>query len=251
MKKNEAFYVIMMLVIAVVLSAGVLPSSAQDEWPEDCQLPDLEEAVGSAKRAQASGDALAYLENLSDIVDSANLAYGNCLGEIARSSDALAGVNLNDSNLEGANLSGANLQGAELYFVDLDGADLSYANLQAAIFPKSHMQADLHGANLQAARFNWANLQGASLKVADLRGANFNVADLQAADLTGANLQGADLSWARLEDAVLSDTTFDETTILPDGTNWTPNTDMARFTDRTHPHFWDSCLVLGKFSPNC
>ena len=64
-----------------------------------------------------------------------------------------------------------------------------------------------------------------NLQEADLRGAN-----LQEANLWGANLQGADLGGA----------TFDENTMLPDGTKWTPGTDMGRFTDREHPDFWRS-----------
>ena len=31
---------------------------------------------------------------------------------------------------------------------------------------------------------------------------------------------------------------FDEQTILPDGTNWTTQTVIARFTDPQHPYFW-------------
>lgn len=36
----------------------------------------------------------------------------------------------------------------------------------------------------------------------------------------------------------LGDIVFDEATILPDGTKWTPRTDMRRFTDPNHPKFW-------------
>jgi hypothetical protein len=54
--------------------------------------------------------------------------------------------------------------------------------------------------------------------------------------LSGANLQGADLTGAK----------FDENTTLPDGTKWTPDTDMTRFTDPEHPEFWRSDI---KWSP--
>ena len=40
-----------------------------------------------------------------------------------------------------------------------------------------------------------------------------------------ANLTGAD---------------FAEDTRLPDGTHWTPDTDITRFTDPDHPRFWRS-----------
>jgi hypothetical protein len=45
------------------LCSGVLllalPLSAQDEWPEGCELPDLEAAFGAANDAQAEGDVTA------------------------------------------------------------------------------------------------------------------------------------------------------------------------------------------------
>ena len=91
-------------------------------------------------------------------------------------------------------------------------------------------EADLRGANLQEAILWLANLQEANLRVASLQEANLRVANLQEANLWGANLQGADLGGA----------TFDENTMLPDGTKWTPGTDMGRFTDREHPDFWRS-----------
>jgi hypothetical protein len=55
-----------------------------------------------------------------------------------------------------------------------------------------------------------------------------------------ANLQGANLSYANLQGAVLEDAELNETTILPDGTQWTPDTDLKRFTDPKHPNFWRS-----------
>jgi hypothetical protein len=50
-------------------------------------------------------------------------------------------------------------------------------------------------------------------------------ANLKESNLLGVNLEG---------------TRFDETTILPDGTHWIPETDMRRFTDPNHPNFWRS-----------
>jgi hypothetical protein len=48
--------------------------------------------------------------------------------------------------------------------------------------------------------------------------------------LIGANLHGVELA----------DAIFDENTVLPDGTLWTPNTDMGRFLYSLHPDFWRS-----------
>ena len=94
----------------------------------------------------------------------------------------------------------ANLEGANLWMADLEGADLRRANLEKAIL-------------------RWANLKGADLQEANLKRVDLRDADLEWADLRGANLEGA---------------------TLPDGTEWTPDTDMARFTDPHHPDFWRS-----------
>ena len=55
------------------------------------------------------------------------------------------------------------------------------------------------------------------------------------ADLASADLFGADLMYANLTGA-----DFAEDTRLPDGTHWTPDTDITRFTDPDHPRFWRS-----------
>jgi hypothetical protein len=145
-----------------------------------------------------------------------------------------------DGTLQGAGLAGANLQGADLADADLRGATLVDANLQGADLANANLQrAFLIGANLQAILIG-ANLQGAFLVDADLQGASLVNADLQGALLGGASLQGADLLRADLRKALLWDAVFDETTMLPDGTRWTPDTDMARFTDPNHPEFWRS-----------
>jgi len=126
---------------------------------------------------------------------------------------------LTDGSLQGKFLPSANLLGADLMGANLQGADLRYANLQ---------RADLSG----------ANLEGAILVRADLQGATLLIANLQGADLWDAKLQGANLVRA----------TFDHRTTVPDRTNWTPTTDMARFTDPTHPDFWRSS---SRRSPAC
>ncbi|MFB0536997.1 MAG: pentapeptide repeat-containing protein [Anaerolineae bacterium] len=121
---------------------------------------------------------------------------------------------LTDGSLRGADLTGANLQGADLTETNLQGIDLRLADLRGA---------DLSGANLQGADLRLAKLQDAILADADLRGADLRWAKLQGASLYRADLQGA---------------AFDEHTTSPDGTAWTPGTDMARFTNPDHPDFW-------------
>ena len=111
-----------------------------------------------------------------------------------------------------------------LYDGSLQGADLAEANLQEATLMGADLQrANLVMANLQRAMLAHANLQGAYLWQASLQGAYLGMANLQGAHLTGANLQGAYL---------------DQYTTLPDGTKWTLDTDMARFTDPKHPDLW-------------
>lgn len=55
-----------------------------------------------------------------------------------------------------------------------------------------------------------------------------------------ANLQFTDLYGADLAHADLSDVIFDVDTTLPDRTRWTPDIDIARFTDPNHLDFWRS-----------
>lgn len=124
------------------------------------------------------------------------------------------------------NLVAANLQGAVLWSANLRLARLAQANLQ---------QADLWGANLEEADLRGADLQGAVLETANLHTANLRDVNLQKADLRRANLRAADMRKAKLENANLgqgeSSAVFDENTILPDGTHWTPGTDVSKFTN--------------------
>ena len=66
------------------------------------------------------------------------------------------------------------------------------------------------------------------LRDGSLQGAHLSEAILQEANLWGANLRGANLFEAK----------FDENTMLPDFTWWSPDTDLTRFTDPKHPDFW-------------
>jgi hypothetical protein len=81
---------------------------------------------------------------------------------------------------------------------------------------------------------------------ASLHAANLQYANLQSTHLDHTNMMGANLMEADLQNAVMPifndrpSTSFDENTILPDGTRWTPETDMTRFTDPAHPDFWRS-----------
>ena len=221
--------IIVTLVMAVALSVAVLPSSAQEDWPEDCQLPDLEEAMSGASEAQADGDVVAFVGELSVINHLVDRALEDCLEAAVEDGIDMTGADLLGADLEEADLREANLQGAYLWGANLDYAMLIRANLRDA-------STCAYGCG--------ASFRGASLEEADLEGAHLQRANLQGADLSYANLQGADLSEANLRGTDLIEAIFDEDTTLPDGKKWTPDTDMARFTDPNHPDFWNPCTEL-------
>jgi len=126
------------------------------------------------------------------------------------------------------------LRGVNLQCVDMRAADLAKADLWDSNLHKS----DLEGANLQVADLWGADLCEANLRRASLIGARLREVDLKGADLSYACLHNADLVDANLENSLLEETEWDNDSLLPDGTNWAPSTDMARFTDPHHPDFW-------------
>jgi uncharacterized protein YjbI with pentapeptide repeats len=158
----------------------------------------------------------------------------------------LTGARLRETRLRHANLRGAVLAEAELREADLGAADLSGANLiKANLHAADFTAADLRGAMLQnviaqSAIFYRANISRANLFGARLNTANLREADLKEANLADADLRGANLGSANLERARLSAESFDIETWLPDGVYWTPGTDLARYTDPSHPDFWRS-----------
>lgn len=188
----------------------------------------------------------------------------------------LEAANLSDAILRKATLMRANLRKATLVNVGLQWANLGQAHLQGANLNRADLQhADLWRCQLQAAKMeetdlntcnlSEANLQAAQLDRANLRGANLFGANLLEADLARANLQAANLSEVNLLDADLEGVVFDQMTVLPDAvrvrdTNdkfaqdaegnwvydkyWTPDTDMRRYTDSTHPDFWQPVWAM-------
>lgn len=139
-----------------------------------------------------------------------------------------------DGTLHLANLRKANLQGADLQGADLYGACFFNANLHKALL----WDADLQRTNMQVALLQEARLEHANLQRADLAHAR-----LQGANLRGANLEGANLRKAHIDDSQFGFAKFNEDTILPDGTSWTPETDISRFTDPSHDDFWTADVV--------
>lgn len=125
----------------------------------------------------------------------------------------LIGANWDGADLHDVNFSKANLRQIHLESANLSGANLRGSNLRSAIADN----AIFAGANLSGANLMYARLVGANLTKARLTGT-----DLTAADLTGALLSGANLLGAKL----------DEFTTLPDGTRWTPTTNLTTFVTR-------------------
>jgi len=173
---------------------------------------------------------------------------GSKVNEVSRQAaeDLRARRWLSDGSLQEIDLRAANLENADLYRADLQGANFQFAMLK---------NASLKKANLVGADFSRTKAWGAKCYKADLRAANFTdsrlyradftSADLQQADFTDAVLEGANLTEANLRGAVFVNTVFltdkaspETVTLLPDGSKWTPNSDMSRFTDPEHAEYW-------------
>lgn len=188
------------------------------------------------------------------------LLAGAQLGDAVLNGANLTGADLTGANLWGANLTDAtmrnttlveaNLQSADLSGVSLSMSDFSNANMEFARLTRATMwirsdqrtkdwekaiklvmMFDGHtvgfaGANLAHARLYEANLTGADMYGTNLEAARLDGARLGMVDFRGANLRSAILEGANLEDAV-----FNTSTMLPDGSFWTPDTDLTRFTE--------------------
>lgn len=151
----------------------------------------------------------------------------------------LQDADLTDANLQKAYLSFGNLEGAYLLRTNLEEAQLVGANLQKAYLSGANLKAAiLQGADLHEAYLEGTNLRKANLSSTRLQGAHLAYANLEEAFLATAELQGANLAFANLKEVKLGQTKFDGNTVLPDGSPWTPETDMERFADPQHPNFW-------------
>jgi len=200
------------------------------------------QAISRLRAADTPEERQVVLDEMkaNDLLQGADLSAANLAGaDLAWAS--LVGADLRRANLAGAELAWAKLAGAMLDGAKLAGAYLSKADLAGAMLSKAHLEgAYLSGANLAGAGLSGANLVGAGLSGAILVGADLGGANLAGAMLGGVNLAGAMLGGANLAEARLESAGFDRDVTLPDGTKWTANADMARFTDAAHPSFWRS-----------
>lgn len=131
---------------------------------------------------------------------------------------------------------------------DLQGACLFDFGLASADFTDAWLTlADLDGADIEFTTFDGATLFDVRLIETAMYGATFIGADLENAYMIDADARAADFSGANFLDAYMDgvmfdeDTIFNEETILPDGSMWTPETDMRRFTDASRSDFWNAC----------
>lgn len=89
--------------------------------------------------------------------------------------------------------------------------------------------------NLKDVDLSFTNLDWVHFSQANLEGVRFWKASLKLTSLVGCNLKNADFG----VNTMAYQAWIDETTQLPDGTLWTPETDMTKFTDPNHPDFWE------------
>lgn len=185
-------------------------------------------------------------------------------------------ADLSESNLKGADLTNAVMREVNLYRADLRGAsvmgiDLNEANLTGA---KLH-GLNFASANLRCACLTHAQLPNAIFWATDLRESDLRDANLADADLRGAYLESAILQNEDVEDSILDeilhkhpmrgedvDITFPSDlylddgrpnkevvvrvlrakanltrVTLPDGTEYSEQSDMSRFTDKENVEF--------------
>lgn len=173
----------------------------------------------------------------ADLSD-ANLSFANLTNASLRSAN-LTHTMLWEANLSSARLVEADLSGARLPQTNLSDAILHRANLTHAQLQRANLSnANLWGANLSNANLSQANLFHASLSGANLSNTKLLDANLLSVDLQRTNLSDTDLQGANLSDTKLDEAIFTEGTLLPNGTHWTPDTDMSCFTNPQHSNFW-------------
>ncbi|MGJ3239602.1 MAG: pentapeptide repeat-containing protein [Anaerolineae bacterium] len=138
-----------------------------------------------------------------------------------------------NGSLKNAQLGNTNLSDEDLVYANLEKTSFVWATCVKTNFSSANLRgADFYSANLEKAIFSGADLENSNFRGANLTGAVFSHTRLQNADLRSANMSEAFLMNADITGANLEKST------LPDGTRWTSNTDMRRFTDPTHSDFW-------------
>ncbi len=174
---------------------------------------------------------MARQDNAAALRAAAELQERLCFQNGAMHGVDLSNANLTDVRLACASLHNVTLRNAVLVGAYFGASDLRGAQLQNAIL----RSANLREIRLLDADLSHAELTEAHMAMADLRGTRLHGARMHGANLWRARLQGADLTNAVLIDVNFYLTEFDQDTILPDGSHWTPHSDLTRFTGR-EPH---------------
>ena len=139
-------------------------------------------------------------------------------------------LDLTHAKFDKTDLSLAKFKGVQLSETSMRGANLSYASLLYS----TARNVSLQNANLDGASFKSSDLSGSKLSGANLRAASLNDCNLTGVDLRHANLRHADLRNAVLTGAVLTKADLRHC-ILPDGSLWSPETNLRQFTQREQP----------------
>jgi uncharacterized protein YjbI with pentapeptide repeats len=191
-----------------------------------------------AKHAVFMMQRRGWLHGDAGLLRRGKLQFANLQGANLKKAN-LAHANFEDAILRDAVTQAADLRDANFVFTDMRGMRSANANLEKALFIYSNLEgAGLHSVNLNKTHFNICNCEGASffgaqLKYTLLESSNLVDADFENADLQITSFQNSFLLGANFDGAI-----FSELTVLPDSTYWTPETDMRRFTDASHPDFW-------------
>jgi uncharacterized protein YjbI with pentapeptide repeats len=191
-----------------------------------------------AKHAVFMMQRRGWLHGDAGLLRRANLQFANLQGANLKKAN-LAHADFEDAILRDAVTQAADLRDASFVFTDMRGMRSAEANLEDACFVFSNLEGtNFCGANLNMTQFNICNCEGASFLRAHLKNAIVEASNLADTNFAEANLQGTYFYNSFLLGADFEDAIFSELTVLPDGTYWTPDTDMRRFTDASHPDFW-------------
>lgn len=210
------------------------------EWLGDGSLIEINLQNANLEKAFLEGGNFAKSNLNGANLQSVSLSKAD-LSETWLSGAKLRGAVLHAANLEKSHLGMAEMEHTFLSYANLKQANLTVANLQFAILEGANLQeTDLRHTQFLRNGMHNVNLEKANLSFATLQETSMNYANLRNADFTQANLKGVWLNDADLLGAKLRHTDFDTDVTLPDGNKWTPETDLRRFTDPTHPEFWRS-----------
>lgn len=187
----------------------------------------LDKVIGSRQEKRRLIRDMASAENVNALMTLRELDEKKWLHD-----GSLVGAKLEKANLQGADF----LRGANLERVIFTGANLAQCRFFEANLSRSQLiVANLAGSSLTYTNFQYANLFDANMQECNLFHSNFYKANLMGTNLRraflkNADLRGTNLESAYLDGAILDGAIADETTTLPNGSVWTPETDWDDFT---------------------